>query len=434
MQSKNDKLKLYICLAGLLAMFAIEVLSGRLLNEYIHTFWIAGFTLFLPYESIIYLITFIVPLSSLFSHFAHVFLVVFIVILLKKYVLQKHSVANMGLFFIVIFSLWEFLAYVNYGAATINKILGYVTTICLLFWVLYEKKHGNYKEHLRIYIFAVFVLCFLTLANTAIVYQGNWFADFLKGGMRLGGTANSEFSETDVALNANTVAYYSIVAISCYLSMWGLNKNTSLFIKIFEIVEVTLIAVVGMLTVSRSWLLLMAGIIVLFYIGRLIADKKTLNRNIPLLIGIFVIILVFSRSSFMQNFAIRFSGESVETGGGRIDLLKKYFELFFANPQYTIFGTGVTNYSSVLGTKISMHNGTQQILVCLGIPMAILFLSSLLIPIYNAKEKKRTQIQNWLPLIAVIMFVQTIQFLNPNTFMLAYIVGLYSIKLQTNKN
>ena len=431
-QSRNDKLLLYICIAGLLMLFAIETIGQRVLNEYIHTAWILCFSAVLSYEGILYLLSFLIPTCTLLPHFAHVFVVLFAVLVFKKFFIEKCKTFNLSWAFIIAFSLWEMLAYVSYNIATLNKVIGYISVVSVFFWALYEKKHGDYRRHLSLYIFGVFALSIFAFITAAQSFSGNWISAFFMGGLRLGGTANSDFSETDVSLNANTLAYFSIVAVACYLSMRKNTKDCSISKKTFEFVEFTLILIMGMLTVSRSWLLVLAGIIALFVFGKL-KDEKNLNKTIPIIFGIILISLVFIKLGFMEAFIVRFQTESVDTAGGRTDLIKHYFSLFFSNLRYMILGTGVTDYTLVMGTVTSMHNGTQQILICLGLPFAALFFTALFIPIYRAQSTGRKTIQLWLPFIAVVLFVQTIQFLNPNTFMLSYIIGLYALRMPTTQ-
>ena len=432
MQSKNEKVKLYICIAGLLFLFAIETIGKITTNEYIHTIWILTFSVALSYEGVLYLLSFLIPVCTLLPHFAHVFLVIFLVLLFKKYFAEHCKTVNLSWAFIPAFALWELLAYINYSVASINKVIGYISVICVFFWALYEKKHGDYKKHLNLYIFGVFVLSILVFITTIRSYSGNWISAFLNGGLRLGGTASSNFDETDVSLNANTLAYFSIVAIACYLSLNTGKQTARSSAKTFQIIELSVIVIMGMLTVSRSWLLILVVVIGGFILSKF-GNEKNLNKTIPILIVLFILTILFLNSGFMKAFALRFQGESVNTAGGRTELIKQYFALFFANAKYMILGTGVTDYTIVMGTSTSMHNAIQQILICLGLPLAAVFFVAIVIPFLKAQRKQRAKLQMWLPFIAVVLFVQTIQFLNPGTFMLPYLMGLYAI-LQNRNN
>lgn len=430
MQYAQNKTKFLFCFAGLLIMFAVEAWFGITVNEYLHTAWIALFAVILPYEGVLYLITALFPFCSLLTHFAHAFLVLFLILLLKRVVLRRDGAKKVFVFaLIAFFACAELITHFLYGVSVFNKVLGYVFTIAIFFWLLYENEHGNYRMHLRIYVFAVFAFCVITFVNAIISHPGNWFADFLDGGLRLGGTAASEFEETDVKINANALAYYTVSAIACLLCIFGKGENENLSVKIFEIVELVFITVVGMLTVSRSWLLVFVMIICLFFVSRARANKSA-NKTIALFLGILILSVALINSSFMDAFMQRFAGESIETAGGRTEIMEDYFKIFFSRSDYMLFGTGVSDYSEVVHMSLSMHNGTQQIIVCLGIPAAIVFLVAMLRPIFRAKKGKRIPLQYWLPFISVILFVQTIQFLNPNTLMLPYVISLYAIKTQ----
>ena len=426
-RTRNFGAKLYICLVGLALMFAVEVLGGISLGDYIHTMWIGLFAMILPYEGILYIVSFLAPTCSLLPHFAHAFLVLLLILIIKKYVLLKHKTVGVAITLIILFTFWEIVAYAMYGVATINKVLGYASAVAILFWIIYDKSVSDYKKHLKIFILGSFVLCALALLNTIINYSGSWISDFLSGGMRLGGTANSEFNETDVSLNANALAYYSVTAIACYLCSFDGAKKRGLG-KFSELLVIAVVAFVGMLTVSRSWLLITAVILLLFYFSRM--RQSLFNaKNILAIFAMVILVVWFVNSPFMEMFNARFEDDSADTAGGRTELFEQYFDIFFSNTRFMLFGTGVTNYTSVTQTATSMHNGAQQILVCLGLPMAIMFIIALAVPIFKAKRQKKIPLQYWLPAVAIIGFTQTIQFLNPNTYMVAYIMIVYALKL-----
>ena len=96
MQQKNNKIKLAVCISGLLLMFMARAWGGIMLNENLHTIWVAAFACILPYEGVLYLSTILLCLCSLTTHFAHVFLVLFAIIFFKRVVLRRGGSVRPG--------------------------------------------------------------------------------------------------------------------------------------------------------------------------------------------------------------------------------------------------------------------------------------------------------------------------------------------------
>ena len=118
----------------------------------------------------------------------------------------------------------------------------------------------------------------------------------------------------------------------------------------------------------------------------------------------------------------------MESGGNRTNIFRKYMEVFFVNSRFVFLGAGVTQTNAVTGMGASMHNGLQQILVCCGSLGFLLYMYALGTPVVKTCSKRKIPLVYWLPLLSVIAFTQTIQFLNPMMLMLPYAIGIYSLK------
>lgn len=131
----------------------------------------------------------------------------------------------------------------------------------------------------------------------------------------------------------------------------------------------------------------------------------------------------------------RFIDETVETGGSRTTIFKKYTDIYLSDLRFIFLGTGVTRYVAVAGTGGAIHNGTQQILVCCGAVGLIVYLVLLIGATQKACKARKHEkmfIANWLPVLSVIAFTQTIQFLNSTMLMLPYVIGAYAIRVKSH--
>ena len=104
-------------------------------------------------------------------------------------------------------------------------------------------------------------------------------------------------------------------------------------------------------------------------------------------------------------------------------------EFLWNNPSRLIFGTGSIFYRQVCNLSHSMHNGVQQILVSYGILGFIPMLVVLIRPIIKYFKKNKFELLKLLPILAVFMFIQTIQFLNPNNLLLPYAVAVLCMRI-----
>ena len=138
---------------------------------------------------------------------------------------------------------------------------------------------------------------------------------------------------------------------------------------------------------------------------------------------------IFSKNpELLAGFETRFTDDTMETGGSRTGIFQRYMEVYFSDFRFVLFGTGVTQGNVVAGMSGSMHNGTQQILVCCGLVGFVLYMVVLFGAALKASVGKKIHLVYWMPLLSVVVFTQTIQFLNPTMLMLPFVAGIYGLK------
>ena len=96
-----------------------------------------------------------------------------------------------------------------------------------------------------------------------------------------------------------------------------------------------------------------------------------------------------------------------------------------------LFGSGAAHYRQAYHMPTSIHNGSMQVLLSYGIVGGLLFAFGMAEPVYHTIyfAEKRIKLFYWLPMLSIVLFVQTIQFVNPAYLMMPYIIGVYSIQL-----
>lgn len=373
----------------------------------------------MDYKRIIYLLCFLFPLScGIPGNFIYPLLVCLLFI--KD---QKKSI-NKLLFFIVILLL-ELSHYGFYAFDTrISEFIGYASFIFMLSYIIADNNRDVDNGRCLTYfcLGSAILLLGITINNTLMINQ----LDPINGIVRLGDNRDLGGFEEDrmmLLTNANTIGYYSIAAISCLLVLQYFGKiNSILFLLLFAIAFYG-----GILSVSRTWAILMVFAMVV-YMTFLKHDKiKGILLMVALCIG--VVIFLSNNELVLEYFTTRFTEDSndIATAGGRTTVFQKYSDYLADNPLSLLFGTGAVYYREATGVGLSTHNAIQQILVSYGLLGLIIFVIALL---KNVRRYfNRNNVMTILPLCMTLLFVQTIQFLNPYFLMCPIIVAFYALKM-----
>ena len=131
----------------------------------------------------------------------------------------------------------------------------------------------------------------------------------------------------------------------------------------------------------------------------------------------------------ITGYITRFTDDTMTTGGNRTDKLAEYLDKFLSNARVMIFGAGCVEYKTVLDMELSVHNGTEQLLVCYGIVGTVIFLYGMLNPLLKNCKNKHVGAVYWIPTIVTLLYVQTIQFVAPTYLLMPYIPAAYSVYL-----
>lgn len=310
----------------------------------------------------------------------------------------------------------------EFDATSYAKYIGY---ICIFFYMLYDDTDVDLEQCVRTYILGTLVLCVAIVARTLRTAPSDWLWRFSNGWFRFG-MADDSSQEMVLELNANSLGYFCLVGITCGFVAF---RSEKLGERVLGAVAIAFCTFTGFFTVSRTFIIL--GIVIYILAVGGLSRKKTSFVIFLIIITVFIfamIRLLQNQPDLLKGFQTRFNDNTVSTGGGRTTLLKAYMDAFLNNPRLYFTGTGVTSYKEVTGIYNSMHNGLEQILVCYGVFGAIVFIISLIMPLRNIYLRGIGLIA-WLPLVSVILFTQTIQFVDPHMLMLPYVIGVYSLRL-----
>lgn len=171
----------------------------------------------------------------------------------------------------------------------------------------------------------------------------------------------------------------------------------NLFLDIVSILVLVLSFVVITLNGSRGAFLAVA----ITAVSLLSLSKTKLWVKIVFIIVIFLVVIWMLRNNVFELMMARMNEDSLETGGGRLSIWRRKFNLFFMedNPLYFLFGIG-RSACNELGGMISTHNDFVTSFIGYGIVGLIIFVYSVVLyPIKKScKEKKKT-------IVCLLLFV-----------------------------
>ncbi len=402
-------------------VIGIRDLGGIEINKYI---FVALAIVFFPMLNVEWLVSSLCFFFPLFNGLPGNYM---IFIWITVYILKTRKINRKVLLIFGIYMLAEMISCIWLGENTVIDILSYLACLYLLLMLTQSEIHFSRKNALESYFFGTFVFSIITLFSTLIYAPANWLSLFSKGLYRFGDLTGVE--SMHIGSNANELAYYALVGVSVGLVLLTIESNVIKKYSIFA--GILSIALIGALSASRSYILILAVIVALYFGICKKSLKKLLLACVVLILT--MVILQYINTSFpelLAGFTTRFKDSStMSTAGGRTDLLHDYWETFFSKIRFIFCGTGVVGYKEATKVYNSTHNMFQQIIICYGIPLGTCFLGILLQPFiaYFPKISNKVLV---LPFLSVIFFTQTIQFLNPWFLMLHFIIGVFAMQME----
>lgn len=418
--TKTDKYLLWGMVAGLSLMLILRDVSGMSINKFIYFGFTVALMAIASYQTMVYMICFMLPLVCGLPG-TYIMPCALVLLIMKKG--KVKAIQFVGIFGIL---LLELIAALWYPSLKFADLINYVSFAAMMVFLVQDDAVVDYRQCVKLYLLGTLVLCGVIMWVTFADAPKNWMRLFAEGQFRIG-EGREESVGIKLSLNANSLAYYSLVGIFC---SFLLMENTTAGRKLWCFAGVLLFTSVGFLTLSRSWVLIFGVCLLLYILSKMRSPKHLLVALLT--IGAMIALAVYisgKNPELLAGFETRFNDDTVESGGSRTYIFQKYMDVYFSNFRFVLLGTGVTQGNVVAGMAGSMHNGTQQILVCCGLVGFVLYMIVLLSATLKVGPGKRISLVYWLPLISVVVFTQTIQFLNPTMLMLPYIIGVYALKM-----
>lgn len=326
--------------------------------------------------------------------------------------------------FLTLFVLmWECLnSYSYYPLTQFNQILLYFGYLLVFFYYLMINK--NKKENKQVILLysiglavTLLIICIGVLQNPLdMVFEG-------EGEVRAAMGFGEETGSTHFVANANNLAYFSIVLIALLVSL----KKQVFSSNLIFLILLTIAILAGILSRSRTWIMLTSALLLIEFISRKgTARIKFLSSSIAL--G-FIAFYLFSDfiDSAIDGFMTRLELDNISTAGNRTVLMKEYFDYMSNHVEYMTGGTGAIYYKEIARCSNSCHNAFQQIYIAYGILGCMFFFLTFIKSIIN--HHSTSNILNYLPFIVALLFIQSIQLLNPFHLMIPLAITSLAYKI-----
>lgn len=259
-------------------------------------------------------------------------------------------------------------------------------------------------------------------------------ATFLMAGVLASALAymavNLEFTANMVSKVIDGNRFYAYAGDPNYYSMY-ICVSLALFFtfgtyKIYDIVFMLLTCAVGLLTASKTCLVVLAFIIVVGLLLKIFTQRKQ-GKFIVAMLAIFGTACIVARdfvASMVKNFISRLgitsSGASIDkVTTGRFSIVTYYLELLMQNYVVLLFGCGMS-YNMFLGEKKEYvaHNTYLDILLSwglIGVVLMIIFFVVWLNKYYRVHKRARSLIV-YMPVFVLMVWFMTVSCLSATMF------------------
>ena len=423
--TQKERRLLIVMTVGLTLLLILRDVMGIGISKFIYLGYTVVFMAIAQYQTLVCMICFMMPLvCGLPGTYIMPFALAFLII--------KRGHVNawqLGMIFFV--AIMELIASLWYPASNFPAIVQYVSFAGVLFFLIHDKTELDYGFCVRIYLYGVCILCATIITTALATAPSNWLELFAQGYFRFGDTQSDYIEGMKLSLNANSLAYYSITGICCSIFA---AEGAKVRKRLLFICLAIFCGIAGLLSLSRSWLLVAAICLLLYVFSKLRRPKQFISVAAVLAVIYVVTAWYFGKNpELLEGFLTRLNDETLETGGGRTEIFVAYMDVFMDDLRVFLMGAGVTQHVATLEMPYAMHNGPQQILVGCGAIGFFVYMVGLIKPILDARNVGRKPVAAWLPLIGLAIFAQVIQFLNPMMLMLPYAVCVFCLRTKTVK-
>ena len=420
-QNQRVDIKLVVSIVVLSLMVLIRDLGYFAFTPLYFIAVVSIICLILPYRSLIFFFFFYITVGISVHGIALIPLVLALII-------NNRRINVFQIFFPIIILLFELLNFASYSFVTdINRYIIYALYVILFFFVLFDDNLDNedVKNGIKYYVLGTAIASLIIFLHAIINYG---FQDIFFGIYRMGATFDDYDAGNEMVtkMNPNQLAFYAITAFSLLLYIKDVFSN-----KISKAVLIMVLLLAGIMSGSRTWIIMMAIVLVLYFLFSGIKGKFSF---VLLTAIVFVVAMQYYKytEAIYSRFEERFEESNFNTAGHRTEIIKEYNQWLVNNPSRMIYGAGALYYTKICNIYHSTHNSIQQIIVCYGILGLLIFIVCMIIYHKRYTEPNKVRFWYYFPFIICFLFSQSGQFLSPACMMLPFVATALPLKLKSN--
>jgi hypothetical protein len=337
-----------------------------------------------------------IPMSTGFQYKYVLFMCV-IVHLLKCKGKLKISVAVVP---VLLMMVWE-LFHAFYGQFSINEYFrSFAELIILALALCMDMEDIDYKLVLRSLAISTVGVCLIML-YLQLQSNGFSFQNVISRGYHnfRFGTTNTTAENFGLNFNSNGLGFICNLSLTGMLVLFVRREYTT-----FDMVLLIVSALFGLMTLSRTFVVCLAFIVICFLLSFSgTRKKKALNiLIIAAIVGATILILKHYMPQVYNNLILRFNETDILNG--RDTLITFYNKHIFSSLPYFLFGIGLQDFQGKLsaiygGTVQVCHNGLQEVWVAWGIVGVVFFVWAIFAMIRQSKLYSRKKMSyQYIPL------------------------------------
>lgn len=407
-----------------LGLIALRDLYGVSFSPHLLTVLSAAIFMLASYSDAVAFLCMLIPLTTGIPG-TYILTLAYIILFFRK----NGAYRPMQLVFPLFFIFYEWVLSAWDTEFQFDELVFYGACLLLLSLFIFDGDFQvDYKKAMSAFLLGA---SFFTVVVLIVSLREVSIRDFFNSTVRFGDITeikNIPEGEMHLTDNANNVGYYSAVSLALYLTL--LFSKMSLIYKAVLAIPAALCVFGGILTVSRTFALVLL-ILVLYYI---VINLRFNWRSFWILLalaaaGVAFIFLIDKYPEIVDRYTDRFD-ESVNTiADDRFGLMIEYNDYLTSHDTRFFFGTGIFPMLELTGMDVVPHNGLQQIFVAYGMIGFMIFIISMALALLSHIRPKMPPLAYWTPLLAVFVFTQTLQFLDPHPLMLPLIPALFALRL-----
>ncbi|MBE6596316.1 MAG: hypothetical protein E7641_01475 [Ruminococcaceae bacterium] len=384
-------------------------------------------------NEIIALIICCIPMSAAFQYKY----LIFICILLYALKFMKDIRFSFVVFPLAFMMVWELLHAFEYAFSAYTFLRNFAELIfCAFLMMVLPQAHKKINYPMICRLLAITSVCMMSIVLLNLLKETNYnFEEIFFGTYRFG-VGDADTKNYGVNYNANGLGEIANLSILGLLQLVSIKKH-----NIFDYLLIIALTLFGVMTMSRTFLVCFALIFVMFAVSGTSTAVAKVKRifGIILLVALLIILVYQIMPDVFERFVDRFKVADITNG--RADLLGFYGEHIASSFKHSFFGVGLQDYgvkvNNIYKTAMDVcHNGTEEVVVCWGIPGLMLF-AWFIVEMFRHKALGfRRCLANYMPLLLILVFVQAGQLISSGISLLslsfAYVSLIYNFKERQN--